>query len=198
MDLLVFDIDYTLTQTAKIYQDIFAEGLKELGVKKKSHKFNSYKHHTDSYIAKEIYESEIKSNFSESKMKELEQVIDNKLQAIEIKEIRAASETISKLQKNKEVAICFATGSFLKPATQKLHAIGIKFNPLQLMASNDFYKREEIVKEAIKNAKKFYGVDSFNRIISIGDGIWDLNCANNLGIDFIGIGNRNKSILIEN
>lgn len=63
------------------------------------------------------------------------------------------------------------------------------------MAANHIYERENIVGQAIEKSKTFYGRDSFDRIISIGDGLWNLKTANNLGIEFIGIGPVNKEVM---
>ncbi len=105
---------------------------------------------------------------------------------------------LKNLENIPDIAICFATGSLLKPAKYKLNSIGINYSTQQLVASNQIFEREQIVLKAIENAKKFYNVDNFRRIISVGDGLWDLKTAQNLGIEFIGIGNMHKEVLFEN
>ena len=55
-------------------------------------------------------------------------------------------------------------------------------------------KREEIVSAAIKNALTYYHADKFERVISVGDGLWDLLTAKNLDLEFIGVGLTNKEI----
>ena len=67
-----------------------------------------------------------------------------------------------------------------------------------LVASDNIYEREEIVKRAIVNAQAFYNIDRFERTISLGDGLWDLKTAKHLNIEFIGIGDKNREILINN
>jgi phosphoglycolate phosphatase-like HAD superfamily hydrolase len=52
--------------------------------------------------------------------------------------------------------------------------------------------------KAIENAKELYNINQFERIISVGDGLWDLTTAVRLGVEFIGIGNSNKAILLKN
>lgn len=65
------------------------------------------------------------------------------------------------------------------------------------MASSDKIEvREEIVQESIKKAESFYNT-KFNRILSIGDGLWDLQVAKNLGLEFIGIGDKHRKALKE-
>ena len=196
--LFVFDIDDTLTQSAAIHIECFIHSLNELGVEKMDTNFGDYLHHTDSYIAKTIYEKELWQTFTEELKAQFEKLLSNKMEGKTIEEVPGAAAFIKKLQKNKSVAICFATGSLRRPAVQKLKAIGVDFNNQLLVASDRLEKRESIVKGAIAAAKKFYIVDSFDRIISVGDGLWDLEAAENLGLEFIGIGEKNKETLIEN
>ena len=76
--------------------------------------------------------------------------------------------------------------------------MSIVISALIIYASDTIYEREKIVRKAIENASAFYKVKKFERIISVGDGLWDLITANNLGLEFIGIGFKNKNVLIEN
>lgn len=86
----------------------------------------------------------------------------------------------------------------MRPAKHKLQCIGINYNENLLVASDTIYERETIVSQAINNAKTYYSVSSFDNIISVGDGLWDLLTAKNLKIDFIGVGLKNKKVLKDN
>ena len=108
-----------------------------------------------------------------------------------VSEINGAKKFIEYLTNKTNYAISFATGSLLKPAFIKLNQAGINHNEKLVVGANKIYEREGIVKEAIERAKEFYKVKSFDDIISIGDGIWDLKTAKNLGLHFIGIGMKN-------
>ena len=88
-------------------------------------------------------------------------------------------------------AICFATGSLLRPALVKLDQAGINFVPELVVASNTLFDRETIVKKAIESAESYFQVNHFETIISVGDGIWDLRTAKNIGVHFLGIGEKN-------
>lgn len=196
--LLIFDIDDTLTQSASIHIKCFIESLHELGVVKMDTNFGEYLHHTDSYVSKTIYEKELWQTFTEPLKAQFEKLLSTKMAEQEIEEVLGASQFMKEIKKNKSIAVCFATGSLRRPAIQKLKAIGVDFDNQILVASDRLMKRESIVKQAITEAKKFYGVDSFERIISIGDGLWDLKTAQNLELEFIGIGEKNKEVLEEN
>ena len=195
--LLIFDIDDTLTKTAAIHIECFIESLNELGVAKMDTNFGGYLHHTDSFIAKTIYEKELWQAFTEPIKVQFEKLLSNKMAEKEVSEVAGASQFIREAQNNSSVAICFATGSLRRPAIQKLKAIGVDFNHQLLVASDRLEKRESIVKGAIEVAKKVYQAKNFERIISIGDGLWDLKAANNLNLDFVGIGLKNKTTLLE-
>lgn len=47
--------------------------------------------------------------------------------------------------------------------------------------------REEIVRQAIESSLCFYRIERFSRIVSIGDGTWDVNTARSLRPPFVGI-----------
>ncbi len=197
-NLIVFDIDGTITDSVKVHQKAFYKMLIEIGVSKIDIEFNSFMHHTDSYIAKEIYENDQDLTFSQQKLTEFENGLNEKIKLENFNEVAGAKKLIEKLEKENDFGICYATGSLRKPAEYKLKSIGINFKDIQLVASNNILERENIVKEAILNAKIHYKVKKFDRIICVGDGLWDLLTAKNLNVEFIGIGLKNKEILIEN
>jgi len=66
-----------------------------------------------------------------------------------------------------------------------------------LATSVNSISRVGFVKEAIEKAKSYYKKDSFNRIIAVGDGVWDLKAAQELQLDFIGVGLKNKEAMLD-
>mgnify|MGYP000669299615 CR=1 FL=1 len=56
MKLVIFDIDGTLTDTVLLHQKAFTQSLTQLGVQEIDTNYNEYLHHTNSYIAKGIFE----------------------------------------------------------------------------------------------------------------------------------------------
>ncbi|BDD06528.1 HAD family hydrolase [Aureibacter tunicatorum] len=195
--LVVFDIDGTLTDSVKQHQQAFAEILKDMGVESHA-EFKSFKHHTDSFIAKEIYESSLQASFTGDKKDAFEKALSSKLSQEAFDEIKGAKALIDSLKNAPQYGFCFATGSLRRPASHKLNSIGIEFDEAQLVASDDIYEREAIVQQAINKASEYYGVDTFERIVSVGDGLWDLRTANNLNLEFVGVGETNYDLLLEN
>jgi len=195
--LIVFDIDGTLTDSVKQHQQAFRETLFEIGVDEINSSLNAFKHHTDSFIAKEIYESNRKTTFSKEKHSLFESGLTEKICNQKFEEIAGAKQLIDQLKKETSFAVCFATGSLRRAAEHKLNSIGITFEKWQLVASDNTYEREKIVEQAIKNSAEYWNIPIFERIIAVGDGLWDLVTAKNLGIEFIGVGIANEQILTE-
>jgi len=195
--LLVFDIDGTLTDTVAIHQQAFKEAIRLIGVTAFDDNFGAYKHHTDLHIVKTIYESAMGKSFDSQVSRQFEKHLYELISKSEITEIKGAGNIIKAIENESEYGICYATGSFYFPAKLKLEKIGTNFQPLQLVASNEIEEREKIVEKAIENARRHYGTEKFERIISFGDGLWDLKTAANLLLEFIGIG-TNETILKDN
>lgn len=195
--LIVFDIDGTLCDSVGLHQNAFAQALRKIGVQSVPSELNGFKYHTDSYIARTIYEADQKTDFSNAKLKAFEKLIWQAIQNITICEIPGAAQSLHYLHSQTDFGICFATGSLQKPAQHKLSSVGIPFKEEQLTTANEFEDREKIVEAAIKKALHFYQTESLDRIISVGDGLWDLVAAQNLNIEFIGIGAVNKEVMLE-
>lgn len=196
--LIVFDIDGTLTDSADLHQKAFTEVLLEMGVKNVGSEFGGFKHHTDSFIAKEIYEVDTGNPFTSERLAEFEKGLAEKMGRESITEIPGANALIRKLQLTPEYGLCFATGSLRRPAEHKLASIGVTFESWQLATSDHILDREGIVSQAIRNAREHYQVQAFQQILSVGDGLWDLLTAQNLGVEFVGVGERNRKVLLQN
>ena len=193
--LFVFDIDDTLTVSAKLHQEAFLLSMKNFDFIDIDTNWGGYLHHTDSYIFRKNYEKNKSIPFSNSLIETFETGILKYLKLNAVAEVRGAAHFIASLREQ-GYAVCFATGSLEKPAFLKLEKIGIPFSPELVVASNTLESREEIVSQAITNAERFYDM-TFESVISVGDGLWDLKTARNLGIDFIAIGPRNKAVLLK-
>jgi len=201
-NLVVFDIDGTITDSVQIHQEAFIKALLKLGVPQHQPddqpQLNTFKHHTDSYIARTIFETYTDLTFDQKLLKKFEVELHRDLLKHQISEIKGAIKFIQYLQHETNFGICFATGSLLQPAIHKLNAIGLPFDENLLVAANNIWDRESIINQAIDQSKLHHGQNDFKRIISIGDGLWDLKAAQNLGLEFIGIGAQNKIDFLEN
>lgn len=197
-NLIVFDIDGTLTDSVKVHQEVFIKSLHSIGVDKFNDKFGTYKHHTDSHIAKVIYETSTNKIFEKNEQTLFENMLYDSISKHDIKEIKGAKNIIKQIEAETDFGVCYATGSLFRPAKYKLEKIGIEFNSDLLIASDVIEEREKIVEKAIATSLKYYQLEKFERIISFGDGLWDLFTAKNLSLEFVGIGETNEGILRQN
>ena len=191
-NLIVFDIDDTLTKSETQHQTAYINTMLDFGITEINKDWKTYQNVTDSYILKVNYEANFNKKFDFSLIPEFEKKMTASMLALsKTEEIKGASAIVDFFMKETDYAICFATGSLLKPALIKLAQANINFVPDLVEASNVIYTREDIVKSAIEKAKKYFNIPEFKNIISVGDGIWDLKTARNLGVHFLGIRNKN-------
>jgi phosphoglycolate phosphatase-like HAD superfamily hydrolase len=91
--------------------------------------------------------------------------------------------------------IALATGGWETSARLKLAAIGFDTADLVLTTSNDASTRPEIVQLAADKTREAYG--PFDRVVSVGDAVWDVRTAVAGGWPFVGIacGDRSRRLL---
>ncbi len=174
------------------------KSLQTLGIKDIDTDYNNYKHHTDSYALRYNYERNFKEDFPSNLLDDFETNLVHQMGKFDpVKEIRGA-KSLLEVFRDHQISFCFATGALPKPAMIKLEQCDLWYNESILATSKTHESREGFVLDAIERAKAFYNKDRFDQIISVGDGVWDLKTAQNLSLDFVGIGVRNKQRLIDN
>jgi len=193
--LLIFDIDGTLIDSVSGYHEVIINAMCDMGIKDIDTNFNELKHHTDSYALKYNYEKFFNTELPIVLLDDFENLIVKYLkQQPKTVAINGVNKVLSQLI-NSEYAIAFATGSLPESAIFKMGSAGLDMDTAVLATSKMSFSREGFVLEAIEKAKHYYNVSKFEQVISVGDGIWDLKTAQNLNLDFIGIGAKNKAIM---
>lgn len=196
--LHVFDIDGTLTDSVPMYLAAVTNAMKAVGITDIDTDFNAYKHHTDSYALRYNYEKNFDNPYPSTLLEAFEAEVVTQISLFDtVNEIVGAKSLIQYFIKN-NIPFCFATGSLPKPSLLKLEDCEIWYDQKLLATSKYFETREGFVLDAIEKAKRYYDTSNFENVISLGDGLWDLKTAQNLEIDFVGIGDKNKSILQNN
>jgi phosphoglycolate phosphatase-like HAD superfamily hydrolase len=105
-------------------------------------------------------------------------------------EVPGASILLERLRNLEEVRVAIATGCWRREAIFKLQASGLDVNGIPMATSDDDRNRQRIMKIATERALEFYGCPTFERVVYLGDGPWDLQASRTLGYRFIGIGPR--------
>jgi len=194
--LFIFDIDGTLTDSVPMYLESVTRSLAALGIANIDTDYNNYKHHTDSYALRYNYERNFNQGFHAGLLDDFENDLVYQMSRFDpVQEIEGAKSLIQ-FFREQEVPFCFATGALPKPAMIKLDQCDIWYDQSLLSTSKTHESREGFVNDAIRKAKSYYGKKNFDQIVSIGDGLWDLKTAQNLSLDFVGVGDKNKQKLI--
>ncbi len=181
-----------------MYLAAVTKSLLSLGIEDIDTNYNSYKHHTDSYALRYNYERNFENKMPAALLDTFESSLISQMEFLgPVNEIVGAKMLLEHL-KNQGIPFCFATGALPKPAMVKLDQCDLCYDESLLATSKTHESREGFVLEAIEKAKKYYSKKEFDHIISIGDGLWDLQTAQNLSLDFVGIGNKNRKKLIAN
>jgi phosphoglycolate phosphatase-like HAD superfamily hydrolase len=194
MNLAVFDIDGTLTRTNEVDGRCFEQALADsYGITGIDNDWGSYSHTTDSAITTELFRRQFGrppdagevSTFRRCFLSLLKECLAANPESFG--EVPGASDMLSRLSREPGWAITFATGGWPESAALKLQAVHISLSDFPHASAEDGCSREEIIQVAIGRALVRQHQNTFARIVSIGDAVWDLRTAKNLELDFIGI-----------
>lgn len=197
MNLAIFDIDGTLTQTDQVDEICFVQALADAyGITGISTNWAEYPHTTDSAITFHVFQQELDRVPEEIELLKFKSRFVNLLEDYRLNdpdlftEIAGASRMLRRLNQAPEWKVAIASGSWSVSAALKLKVARIELDDFPAAFADDGLSREEILKSAVLKAQLRYQQSHFARIVSIGDGLWDLRTARNLGFPFLGIGSE--------
>lgn len=203
MNLAIFDVDGTLTKTVSIDDLCFTQAFAiSKGITGIDTDWTKYTYPTDSGITLQIFQEKLGRKPSPEELRKLKHCFINLLKKHSLSdpqdftEIAGASLLLKRFRKEPEWAIAIAAGGWSEPATLKLEMTGMEINNLPTAFANEGISREEILEKAIKKALSHYRQKNFERIVSIGDGLWDVRTAIRLGIPFLGIAGGKRAALL--
>lgn len=199
--LIIFDIDGTLIHYIEAEDQIYLDAIHEImPINNISSKWDEYYYSTESGILSEIFsthlkrlptlqeEYAIKDNYVSSLARSLLDTPNSCL--------AGATEIFSQIkQKNWDIAI--ATGAWLESAKVKLTGSNMPYLDVPFAHGGDHHDRTQIIQTAIARSKAFYKKDSYQKIIYVGDRLWDRKAALELNIDFIGVGDHLASLEVK-
>ena len=204
MKLAIFDIDRTLTKTNDVDTQCFVKAFAlEFGIEDINTNWASYGHTTDSGITLQIFQEFLGRVPEESELSRLQHRFVNLLQQCYtadnqmFAEIPGATVMLRKLREAEDWAIAFATGGWCASACMKLDSAGLSVGQLPTAYADDGISREDIVKTAISRAKAVYAQSDFEKIVCIGDGIWDVLTAVQLQLNFVGVASGEQKIILQ-
>ncbi|HEX8282933.1 MAG TPA: HAD family hydrolase [Pyrinomonadaceae bacterium] len=200
MRLAIFDIDGTLTETNEVDSICFVRAMADAhAVGAMSTDWGAYAHTTDSFITREV----LRERFGRApEAGELSKFIVRFVSLLEqsrardasvFGEVAGASSALARLRREPGWGVAIATGCWRGSALLKLAAAGVEAGGVPAAYAEDGVSREEILLAALARARESYGLESFDRVVSLGDGLWDVSAARNLGFPFVGVGGGERA-----
>ena len=191
--LAIFDIDGTLTDTNGVDDDCYRTTIAEsLGVAESAIDWSGAAHVTDSEIFRFLCAAHGRSEPSTDEMVRARSRFVDRLRA-ELEQtparftaIRGASTMLGRIV-DRGWFVAVATGGWGPSARLKLTVAELAIDDGVFACADDGRSRADIVRLARDRAEAFYA-RRFDRVVSIGDGVWDVQTAIELDMPFVGIG----------
>lgn len=199
MRYIIFDIDGTLTDTTQVDDHCFTQALEEtFGFRGFETDYGHYENTTDSGIIHQLFIENHQRTYTEA---ERELFIKNFLVLLKdahterndcMKEIPKAGKILQALCAQEGVSVGLATGGWKESALFKLSCAGIAVTACAAASfAQDARARRDIIGSTIQKMNSLHGIDMpLSEIIYVGDGKWDYQATQQLGIQFIGIDNK--------
>ncbi len=203
MKLLVCDLDGTLTRTNAVDEECFVRAFADaFGIRNVNTAWAEYEHVTDLGVLHEVFCSTFNrlpdgheiGRFAECFVGLLDDRHVTSGDGFE--QVPGAASLLLNLTDDAEWKGVIATGSLKAAATFKIRAARLPADHIRAAFAEDGPSREAIVRTAIGKAKEQYGVRQFERIVSIGDAVWDVRTARHLELPFVGVGAGRRAVAL--
>jgi phosphoglycolate phosphatase-like HAD superfamily hydrolase len=211
MNLAIFDVDGTLTQTNEVDGACFERALEgALGLSGFPTDWSLYEHVTDSGIAEEAFRLCRGRGLTPSEMEAARRLFLELLAAEWKREPAAfaatpgAATALCRLATETAWRVAVATGCWRESAVLKLRLAGFPLEGelagLPLASADDRVPRVEIMEHALALAAGAHrppagrpGEPPFARVVYLGDALWDVRACAALGLPFVGVGREERA-----
>jgi phosphoglycolate phosphatase-like HAD superfamily hydrolase len=190
--LAIFDVDGTLLNNQACEDACFTQALSEvLVLPALNDDWATYRDVSDAGIATEayrlVYGIDPTPALLEATITRFVELLGLAHRAEQIAQVAGAEHLFSALRLN-GWAVAIATGAWHGAAAFKLAAAAFSYESVPIATAEDGPARTSIVRRAHIRAEIAYHISPFERVVSIGDGVWDAHAAQALGIPFVGVG----------
>lgn len=196
--LVIFDIDGTLTRTNRVDGECYVRAVREcIQPNFEAFEPEAYRHFTDSNIVLELFELHRGKSPSPREQALFKQLYLKHLcgafhlQPQAFAPVPGSEELLHALPPEWQPAL--ATGCWQESAWLKLAFAGVAAEGLPAGTASDAISRADILLKAIERSRPFLaqGLGDWERIVYVGDGIWDVRTCAQLGLPLIGIDAEN-------
>ncbi len=201
--LIIFDVDGTLVYSNKVDSQCFAETYQEIyQLPFPTIDWSTYPHVSDTTIFKTVIERHFQRTYTQI---ELETFHDAFVRRIEREReqhpekffiVPGARETVENLLADEQFVVGIATGGWRRPAQLKLDHVGIPHEAIHFHGADNKFTRESIIQAVLDDAHEEEA--NIQRVVYVGDAIWDVTTTRNMSMPLIGIRrNNDRHILLE-
>ena len=192
MILVIFDVDGTLVYSNRVDSQCFADTYQAIYKQPfPSIDWTRYPHVTDTSIFSAVIEEQFQRQVEQE---EIDHFTDHFVEALRRKRmtepesfqvVPGARAAVERLLATDGYTVGIATGGWKRPAQLKLRHVGIPQEELFFSGADGKITRESIIEEVISGVKE--ASIAYERVVYIGDAIWDVQTTRNLQMDFVGI-----------
>ncbi len=197
MNLVMLDIDGTLTLSYDYDEQIFGQAIGELLERPPVNAdLNGYVDKTSTGVTQEAIRRITGRMPTAEQLEKVKADVQRRLERMyqaspeSFAEVPGAATFLEQLRSLKSTKLAIATGCWQSEALFKLRSSELDVTGIPMATSDDDRNRTRIMQMAVEKARDFYSCNGFERIVYIGDGPWDYEEARSLGYGFIGIGPR--------
>lgn len=197
MHLIIFDVDGTLTDTNNIDSQAFTKAVTEyLQPKDLNTNWQTYRYSTDQGMLLEIFQTHLNRDPTTQEIKIIHdlfiQYLTELLQQspINCRQIPGSAQLLSHIQATNNWDIAMATGCWKQSAVLKLDLANIPHANIPKATAEDHLERSELIKIATTKAQEHYNRLAYDKLVYVGDRLWDYTAANTAGYKFIARGSN--------
>jgi phosphoglycolate phosphatase-like HAD superfamily hydrolase len=200
MHLVIFDIDGTLTQTNRVDDRCFVQAFAdELGLTAINADWSCYPAVCDSGITRYLFQEHFRRAPRFDETLRLQRRFVALLEDAYQQEpenfvaVPGATQMLRSLKQEPDYKIAIATGGWQLSALLKLEKAQLNIAGLPAAFADHGITREVIIAAAMAMARAAYRQPHFSHVTYVGDGVWDLRAARQLGISFLGVAQSEKA-----
>jgi phosphoglycolate phosphatase-like HAD superfamily hydrolase len=191
---VVFDVDGTLTESGDVDTEVNVRAMADLfDVRDVDTDWSRYRHATDGGVFEECFarrwgrpaSPDERARFEERVGADMEEAL--RAAPHRSRAVAGAAPLLAALAACPGVTVALATGAYQRSMLAKLHGAALDVAALPRATGSDAIAREEIVALACARAAAHAGCGRFERVVSVGDGVWDVETARRLELAFVGV-----------